>query len=66
MTKIILIRHGHVEGISPERFRGRADLSSTREATARRQRRRGGSARPGALRPFTALRCGDASRPEPQ
>lgn len=27
--KIILIRHGHVEGIAPERFRGRADLPLT-------------------------------------
>lgn len=42
MTKIILVRHGHVEGISPERFRGRADLMLTQEgrrqaeATARR------------------------------
>jgi len=42
MTKIILVRHGHVEGISPERFRGRADLMLTSEglrqaeATARR------------------------------
>jgi phosphoserine phosphatase len=42
MTKIILVRHGHVEGISPERFRGRADLELTHEgrrqaeATARR------------------------------
>jgi broad specificity phosphatase PhoE len=42
MTKIILIRHGHVEGISPERFRGHADLMLTpegrrqAEATARR------------------------------
>jgi len=25
MTKLILVRHGHVEGIDPERFRGRAD-----------------------------------------
>jgi probable phosphoglycerate mutase len=42
MTKIILVRHGHVEGISPERFRGRAELELTpegrwqAEATARR------------------------------
>lgn len=42
MTKIILVRHGHVEGISPERFRGRSDLMLTAEglrqaeATARR------------------------------
>src|SRR6202034_2963548 len=26
MTQIILVRHGHVEGISPERFRGRRDV----------------------------------------
>jgi broad specificity phosphatase PhoE len=42
MTKVIIVRHGHVEGISPERFRGRADLMLTpegrrqAEATARR------------------------------
>lgn len=29
MTKIILTRHGHVEGIAPERFRGRAELTLT-------------------------------------
>jgi phosphoserine phosphatase len=29
MTKIILTRHGHVEGINPERFRGRTDLPLT-------------------------------------
>jgi broad specificity phosphatase PhoE len=29
MTKILLIRHGHVDGIAPERFRGRADLPLT-------------------------------------
>jgi phosphoserine phosphatase len=38
MTKVLLIRHGHVEGIKPERFRGRADLELTgrghREAQA--------------------------------
>jgi len=27
--KIILVRHGHVEGITPERFRGRAELPLT-------------------------------------
>jgi broad specificity phosphatase PhoE len=26
MTRMILVRHGHVEGISPERFRGRRDI----------------------------------------
>jgi len=29
MTKILLTRHGHVEGILPERFRGRAELALT-------------------------------------
>jgi phosphoserine phosphatase len=29
MTTILLVRHGHVEGIKPERFRGRADLALT-------------------------------------
>jgi len=28
-TKIILTRHGHVEGIEPRRFRGRADVPLT-------------------------------------
>jgi broad specificity phosphatase PhoE len=42
VTKILLVRHGHVEGIQPERFRGRADLPLTAggrteaERTARR------------------------------
>jgi probable phosphoglycerate mutase len=42
MTRIILVRHGHVEGIRPERFRGRTDLPLTAlgaaeaEAVARR------------------------------
>jgi probable phosphoglycerate mutase len=29
MTIILLVRHGHVEGIKPECFRGRADLALT-------------------------------------
>jgi len=35
MTTLLLVRHGHVDGIKPERFRGRADLALT--ATGRRQ-----------------------------
>jgi broad specificity phosphatase PhoE len=41
-TRIILVRHGHVEGIAPERFRGRHDVELSdlgarqAEATARR------------------------------
>jgi broad specificity phosphatase PhoE len=29
MPKILLARHGHVEGISPERFRGQTELALT-------------------------------------
>jgi phosphohistidine phosphatase SixA len=31
MTKILLMRHGHVEGIEPERFRGREPLALTNQ-----------------------------------
>jgi phosphoserine phosphatase len=34
MTKILLTRHGHVEGIKPERFRGREPLQLTERGTA--------------------------------
>jgi phosphoserine phosphatase len=38
MTRILLVRHGHVEGMSPERFRGRRDVElsdlGTRQAQA--------------------------------
>jgi phosphoserine phosphatase len=34
LTKIILVRHGHVEGIHPPRFRGRADLPLTDRGNA--------------------------------
>jgi broad specificity phosphatase PhoE len=34
VTKILLIRHGHVEGIEPERFRGRTDLPLTKRGAA--------------------------------
>jgi phosphoserine phosphatase len=37
VTKILLIRHGHVEGIKPERFRGRADLALTDRGRAEAQ-----------------------------
>jgi broad specificity phosphatase PhoE len=66
MTKLILVRHGHVEGISPERFRGRADLPLTEtgrreaEATAKYI---AASWRPAAI--YTA-RWGAASTPAPR
>lgn len=34
MTKILLTRHGHVEGIFPERFRGRAELALTKKGVS--------------------------------
>src|SRR5262245_167099 len=34
MTRIPLTRHGHVEGIQPERFRGRAELALTEQGVA--------------------------------
>jgi len=34
MTKILLTRHGHVEGITPERFRGRQPLALTDQGRA--------------------------------
>ena len=34
MTKILLTRHGHVEGIKPARFRGRAELPLTEQGLA--------------------------------
>jgi broad specificity phosphatase PhoE len=34
MAKVLLVRHGHVEGISPARFRGRAELPLTAHGEA--------------------------------
>ena len=34
MIKILLTRHGHVDGIFPERFRGRAELALTKKGVA--------------------------------
>jgi broad specificity phosphatase PhoE len=34
MTKILLVRHGHVEGIDPPRFRGRQELPLTARGRA--------------------------------
>jgi phosphoserine phosphatase len=38
VTRILLVRHGHVEGIKPERFRGRADLPLTAGGRAEAER----------------------------
>jgi phosphoserine phosphatase len=51
VTKILLVRHGHVEGIKPERFRGRADLPLTAGGRAEAERTAGRIA--SAWRPTT-------------
>lgn len=65
MTRIILTRHGHVEGIDPPRYRGRDDLPLTERG--RRQAERLGKAlsrRGGIDRIFTSplSRCVDTGR----
>jgi len=62
MTKLLLVRHGHVEGISPERFRGRAELNLT--AAGRREAeltaaRIAASWRPAAIYTSPMGRCVD-------
>jgi probable phosphoglycerate mutase len=60
MTRILLVRHGQVEGISPERFRGRKDIPLTEkgvaqtEALAQRIRR---DWRPDAIYTSPLKRC---------
>ena len=60
MTRIILVRHGHVEGITPERFRGRADLMLTPEGrgqAAATGRRIAASWSPSAIYTSPLSRC---------
>ncbi len=64
MTNLLLVRHGHVEGISPERFRGRAELPLT--ALGRRQaeavsRRIEAQWRPAAIYSSPMGRCRETS-----
>ncbi|MGH7090813.1 MAG: histidine phosphatase family protein, partial [Stellaceae bacterium] len=65
MTKIILTRHGHVEGIDPPRFRGRTELplTSLGQAQARAVAVRI-AARWAPVRIYTSplSRCGDTAR----
>jgi len=62
MTKLLLVRHGHVEGISPERFRGRArvevDRGGRREAEMTAARI-AASWRPAAIYTSPMSRCVD-------
>ncbi len=60
MTKILLTRHGHVEGIKPERFRGRAPLELTalgRQQAAVVAERIAGSFRPRQIYTSPMSRC---------
>ena len=60
MTKIILVRHGHVEGIDPPRFRGRSEIPLTelgaRQARATAKRIAGGP-RPATVYTSPMGRC---------
>ena len=60
MTKILLTRHGHVEGIKPERFRGRQPLELTargREEAAAVAARIAGAWRPSKIYTSPMGRC---------
>jgi probable phosphoglycerate mutase len=66
MTKILLTRHGHVDGIKPERFRGRQPLELTERGRAEAEaiaRRIAGAWRPRKIYTSPLSRCvatGDA------
>lgn len=65
MTKILLVRHGHVEGIKPERFRGRADLALTGRGLAEAQavaRRIASAWRPVKIYTSPMQRCVETGR----
>jgi broad specificity phosphatase PhoE len=62
MTKILLTRHGHVEGITPERFRGRQQLALTERGRAEAQalaRRIAGAWKPAHVYTSPLQRCVD-------
>src|SRR5258707_14073808 len=60
MTKILLTRHGHVEGIRPARFRGRAELALTDRGLAQADalaKRIAGDWKPAAVYTSPLQRC---------
>lgn len=60
MPRILLTRHGHVDGISPERFRGQTDLNLTGRGLAEAEalaRRIGSEWFPAAIYTSPMLRC---------
>jgi len=66
MVRIILVRHGHVEGIDPPRFRGRTELALTplgrRQAQETAKRIRAGW-RPVGVYSSPLARCVDTATP---
>lgn len=65
-TTILIARHGHVEGISPERFRGRADVALTPEGTAQARALAqgiGSEQHPVAIYTSPLLRCVETAAP---
>jgi phosphoserine phosphatase len=65
MTTVLLVRHGHVAGIDPPRFRGRADLPLTelgREQANRVARRVAGGWNPSTIYTSPLTRCVDTGR----
>jgi len=62
MNRIILVRHGHVAGIDPPRFRGRAELPMTQEGRDQAQkvaRRIAANWRPAIVYTSPLKRCVD-------
>ena len=66
MTKLILTRHGHVEGIAPERFRGRMELALTEEGREDARRTAAFIARtwtPAAVYALSLIHISEPTRP---
>jgi probable phosphoglycerate mutase len=66
MAKILLVRHGHVEGIRPPRFRGRTDLPLTAQGLAEADataRRIAADWKPAAIYTSPLKRCVDTGAP---
>lgn len=66
MTQVLLLRHGHVEGIVPRRFRGQLDLPLSGEGLAQATRAAAFVARhyrPVAVYSSPLQRCVDSARP---
>ena len=64
-TRLILVRHGHVPGITPERFRGRAEFDLTAlgvEQARAAARRIAGECRPSMVYTSPLRRCRETGR----